>query len=128
MTYTQGIAIDGKYFDIPLVSINRTGDFLDKYVLKTEDGVIHREVVGVYYNYQASFGKMETETHAKLWEKLSEPVESHTIELPDANGTTVFKAYISSLSDDYLRILDSTATFQNLKCKFVAMEPARKKA
>ncbi len=31
MEYTQGIRIDGIYFDVPLVSIKRTADFLDKY-------------------------------------------------------------------------------------------------
>ena len=40
--FTQGIKIDGEFFDVPLVSIKRTGDFLDKYANRTEDGVLHR--------------------------------------------------------------------------------------
>lgn len=33
--YKQGIRIDGITFDIPLISISRTGDFLDKYAERT---------------------------------------------------------------------------------------------
>lgn len=125
--FTQGIKIDGEFFDVPFVSIKRTGDFLDKYANRTEDGVLHRELIGVYYNYQASFGTMDTDTHQKLWSKLSEAVEFHTITLPDAYGTYSFVGYISSLSDEYLKILDNGATFENLQCKFIAKSPARKK-
>ena len=49
MTYTQGIEIDGVYFDVPFLSIKRTADFLDKYAERTEDGDLKRELIGVYF-------------------------------------------------------------------------------
>ena len=50
MKFTQGIIVDGTYFDLPMVSLKRSADFLDKYAERTEDGVLHRELIGVYYN------------------------------------------------------------------------------
>ena len=57
--YTQGITIDGVEFLIPLLSIKRTADALDKYAERTEDGDLKREVIGVYYNYQLSVGTVD---------------------------------------------------------------------
>lgn len=124
--YEQGIYIDGTFFDVPLVSIKRSGDFLDKYANRTEDGVLQRQLIGVYFNYTANFGTMDTATHKQLWDKLSEPVAFHDVTLPDATGTYVFKAYVSSLSDEYLHVYNDHVTFQNLTCKFIAQAPARR--
>lgn len=50
--YTQGIYIDGQLWDIPLVSIRRSFDVLDKYAERNEDdGDLKREILGVYLNY-----------------------------------------------------------------------------
>ena len=52
MLYTQGIYIDGMYFDVPLVSVKREANFLDKVAGRTEDdGDLYRELIGVYLNY-----------------------------------------------------------------------------
>jgi len=126
MEFTQGITIDGTYFDVPFVSIKRTGDFYDKYANRTEDGILHRELIGVYFNYTANFGTMDVQTHKNLWDKLSEPEEFHTVEIPDSFGTYSFVAYVSALSDEFRRIEEDTATFQNLTCKFIAQAPARR--
>lgn len=125
MLYTQGLRIDGEYFDVPFASIKRTADFLDKYANRTEDGDLHRELIGVYYNYQCSFGTMDTATHERLFNRLSEPEEFHTIELPHTTGTYTFRAYISSVSDEFLKIYEDRAEMQNLQCKFIAKQPAR---
>ncbi|SDZ88012.1 hypothetical protein SAMN02745687_00913 [Lachnospiraceae bacterium NK3A20] len=125
--FTQGISIDGEFFDVPILSIDRTGSFLDKYVVTTEDGTLHREPIGVYYNYEMSFGYMDTDTHQRLWAKLSEAMDFHKISLPDAHGTYNFSAYVASLSDEYRKIYTEKAEFKNLKCKFVAKELARKR-
>ena len=37
------VVIDGKSFNVPVVSLKRTADFLDKYGNRTEDGVLQRE-------------------------------------------------------------------------------------
>lgn len=68
------ITIDGVSFDVPVIGIVRRAEFLDKYAERTEDGVLHRELIGVYFNYQIQFGSTtDTTEYAALWTKLTEP-------------------------------------------------------
>lgn len=127
MAYTQGISIDGIHFDIPMISLKRTADVLDKYANRTEDGDLKREVIGVYYNYQLSVGVVENQSvYDALWDKLTEPTEFHEITLPTSEGTYTFTGYVSSVSDEYRKITPTGATFQGLTCKFTAKKPSRR--
>lgn len=128
MKYEKGIIIDGTHFDIPMVSLKRSADFLDKYAERTEDGVLHRELIGVYYNYTLTVGSStafgETDYKA-FWDKVTEPVEFHEISVPTADGYYTFTGYISSVSDEYEKILNNKAVFKGFTCKFTAQAPAR---
>ena len=44
MIFTRGIYIDGEYFNIPIVSIKRNADFLDKFAERVETGELQREL------------------------------------------------------------------------------------
>ena len=126
MKVTQGIKIDGIDYNIPLVSVKRTADFLDKYAERTEDGDLKREILGVYFNYQLSIGTInDEEEYEKVYDKLTEPVEYHDFELPTTRGTYQFRGYISSVSDEIEKIFSDTARFKGLSCKFTAKKPAR---
>lgn len=126
MEYTQGISIDGTKFNIPLISIKRTAEVLDKYAERTEDGDLKRELIGVYYNYQMSFGTIDNDDlYEALWDKFTEPVEFHDFTLPTTRGTHSFRGYISSVSDEVEKILSDTAKFKGLQCKFIAKKPSR---
>ena len=46
------IVIDSIDYDIPIVSLSGQADMLDKYAERTVDGVLHRELIGVYDNYE----------------------------------------------------------------------------
>lgn len=125
--YTQGIYIDGIYFDVPLVSIGRSFDVLDKYAERNEDnGDILREILGVYANYTLSFGVVEDDDlYEKLLDKLTEPEEFHDFILPSAKQPFSFRGYISQVQDEMLKIYSDTVTFQNLSCKFTMKTPFR---
>jgi hypothetical protein len=124
----MSIIIDGTTYDVPVLSIVRRADFLDKYAERTADGVLHRELIGVYFNYQIKFG-MTTDTvkYAALWDKLTEPVEFHTVTVPDEDGTSyTFTAYFSGVGDNLRRIDDSEQTFwKSLTVNFTAQSPER---
>ena len=127
MNFTQGIKIDNIYFDIPMVSLKRNADVLDKYANRTEDGDLKREIIGVYYNFTLTVGVVENPAlYQSLWDKLTEPTEFHTVELPDINGVYRFTAYISSVSDEYMKVKSNSASFQGLTAKFTAKSPARR--
>ena len=129
MKFKKGIMIDGIYFDIPMVSLKRTADFLDKYAERTEDGELQRELIGVYYNYTLTAGTStdfgETDYEA-FWNKMTEPVEFHDISIPTQSGYYTFRGYISSVSDEYKKILENEAVFTGFTCKLTAKGPARK--
>lgn len=126
MKYTQGISIDGVAFNVPFISIKRSADFLDKYAKRTEDGELKRNLIGVYFNYQMSFGIIDDDAlYKKLWEKLTEPVEFHDFILPTTGGTFSFRGYVSKVEDEVEKILSDTTKFSGLQCKFLAQKPAR---
>lgn len=122
------IVIDGESFAIPILSIKRKAEFLDKYAERTEDGVLHRELIGVYFNYELAFGRThDVDEYAALWAKLTEVEEFHEVTVPDFDGTGgqyTFEAYFAGVSDE-LRKEDSTRTFwKNLVVNFIAKSPA----
>ena len=86
-TYTQGLVIDGITYNIPLVSIKRTLDFLEKYANRTEDGDIKIETIGLYKNYTISIGIIDD---VALYDQLIEHITDcsnrfQTVVLPDAS-------------------------------------------
>ena len=121
------IIIDCKNYDIPVISLKRQAEFLDKYANRTEDGVLHRELIGVFFNYQLQFGiTTDTAEYQKLWEKLTEPEEFHTVTVPDEKDKYTFTAYFSNVADEMLRKKANKNFFQNLTVNFIAKAPARK--
>ena len=125
MSITRGIYIDGTHYQVPIKSLKRSGEFLDKYANRTEDGILHRELIGVYYNYQIEFGAMDDDTHDALFEVLSEAVESHTVKVPANGGWYSYEAYVSSLSDNVKKITEDGVEYDALKCHFIAMQPEK---
>ena len=85
MKFEKGIKVDGIYYDIPMVSLKRNADFLDKYAERSEEGDLLRELIGVYYNYTLTVGSSsdfgDTDYEA-FWNKMTEPVEFHEISVP----------------------------------------------
>lgn len=122
------ITIDGEDFDIPILSIKRKADFLDKYAERTEDGVLHRELIGVYFNYELQFGRTTNVTeYANLWNKLTEVEEFHQVSVPDFDGNGnqyIFEAYFSNVSDELRRETNAATFWKNLTVNFIARSPA----
>lgn len=122
----MSIIIDGETYNIPILSIKRKADFLDKYAERTADGVLHRELIGVYFNYQLKLGSTtDTTEYARLWEKLTEPEEFHTVIVPDEDGDYTFTAYFSNVGDELRRMKNAKNYWNSLTVNFIAKEPAR---
>jgi hypothetical protein len=118
------IIIDGTTYDIPVLSITRKADFLDKFAERTEDGVLHRELIGVYFNYQLQFGQTaNVSEYAALWNKLTEAEEFHTVTVPDESGDYTFTAYFSSVGDELRKTKDAVNFWRGLTVHFIAQSP-----
>ena len=121
------IKIDGMTFDVPVIDLTRKADFLDKFAKRTEsEGELLRELIGVYFNYQLRFGIAKDATeYQRLWDKLTEPVEFHTVVVPDEKGDYTFKAYFSNVGDKMLKKTQQRNYWQDLTVNFTAQVPAR---
>lgn len=121
------IIIDDTEFDIPIKRLICKGEVLDKYAERTNDGKLHREIIGVYFNYQLEFARSATNTtvYSALWQKLTEPEEFHTVTLPDEDGNFTFEAYISNVGHELVKDKETQKYWKNLTANFIAREPAR---
>lgn len=118
--------IDGIGYKIDVLSVKRTADFLDKYAERTENGDLERELIGVYFNYKLQFGPgVDRAEYARLWDKLTEPVEFHEVTVPDEDGDYTFTAYFSNVADELLRKVAEKNYCKNLTVNFIAKKPAR---
>lgn len=123
--YTQGLVIDGTLYSVPLVSIKRTLDFLEKYANRTEDGDVKIETIGIYKNYSISIGTIDD---SELYDRLIEHITDcenrfHKVVLPDAAKTFEFYGYFSSISDDVEKVLESGALYKGLTWKMTSKKP-----
>lgn len=120
------IKIDGMTFDVPVIDLSKSADFLDKFAKRTEDGGLRRELIGVYFNYQLKLGIADdANEYQQLWDKLTEPVEFHTVTVPWTNGNYTFKAYFSNVKDKLLMETQERNYWQDLTVNFTAQVPAR---
>lgn len=118
--------IDGIGYKIDVLSVKRTADFLDKYAERTENGDLERELIGVYFNYKLQLGPgVDRTEYARLWDKLTEPVEFHEVTVPDEDGDYTFTAYFSNVADELLRKVAEKNYWKNLTVNFIAKKPAR---
>ena len=121
------VVLDGITYDVDVISIDRTADMLDKYANRTEDGELHRELIGVYFNYQLKFGPgVNIDEYNRLWEKLTEAVAFHTVTVPYGNGSYTFVAYFASVKDQLMLKERQDNFFNNLSVNFIARSPARR--
>lgn len=63
--------------------------------------------------------------YARLWDKLTEPVEFHEVTVPDEDGDYTFTAYFSNVADELLRKVAEKNYWKNLTVNFIAKKPAR---
>lgn len=118
--------IDGIGYKIDVLIVKRTADFLDKYAERTENGDLERELIGVYFNYKLQLGPgVDRAEYARLWDKLTEPVEFHEVTVPDEDGDYTFTAYFSNVADELLRKVAEKNYWKNLTVNFIAKKPAR---
>lgn len=120
------ITIDGIDYSIGVVKISRKANVFDKYAKRTVDGDLHREIIGVYYNYEIEFGSFwDMEQYDKLYDKLTEPQEFHIISVPTNKGIRTFKGYIAEVEDEIEYVENNNRRIKGLKCSFISKVPSR---
>lgn len=120
------LTIDGQSYKIDVLSCKRTFDFLDKHAQRTENGDLERELIGVYCNYKLELGVgYDPDEYDRLIDKLSEPVEFHTVTVPGTIRDFTYTAYFSNVADALLLASGKANYWKGLTVNFIAKKPAR---
>jgi hypothetical protein len=119
------IEIDGVSYPVHLIEVKRKADTLDLQSYRSEDGVLHRKVIGTYMNYSVTIGVEENlDLYDRLFDVLSAPVEYHMVKFP--NESVALKRYISSVQDDILRVTDEGTLYKGLSFNAICTEPTKR--
>lgn len=123
--------VDGVQYNVfvPSGGIKRSGQVLDgNNAGRTKTGVMIRDIIGTFYNYTIEIETLGTESgeYDRLYEVLTSPMNQHTIEVPYAQSTLVFNAYVTSAEDKLDMIVDGTNRWAGLSVNFIAMKPQRR--
>ena len=115
------IIVDTDY-DIPIVSLSGQADMLDKYAERTVDGVLHRELIGVYDNYEIQFAPSyrDSATYSDLWFKLTEPVPWHTVKFPTIFGEREIEGYFANTRHEVSKQKGGVTYWKGLSTSFVS--------
>lgn len=123
------IKMDGvTYSTLHVVSIKRTFTVLDgENAGRVQSGGMIRDVIGTFYNYAVEIDPdaASRADYDAFFEAISAPVDSHTLEVPYAQTTLVFEAYVTQGGDELVLMEDAANRWENLSFNFIAMEPQR---
>ena len=124
MANSKYIIIDNVEYQVPILELKRKGDILDLTANRTEDGVLHRDVIGTFYNYTLNIGECKDKAlYEQLWYVLTAPVASHMIELP--HDHIQFEGYFGSCQDNIFFVTSEGYRAKGFSCNLVATRPAR---
>ena len=122
-TPSKYLIVDGVVYNVPIVELKRKGDILDLTATRTEDGNLHREVIGTYYNYTLGVERCGDITeYDAFWWAVTAP-SNHTIILPYA--TEEIEGYFGSAQDEMFFINAEGKRCKGFTCNMVAVRPAR---
>ena len=120
------VIIDGTTFSGVVAEVKRSFTVMDSdNTGRTLDGVMHRDVIGTYYNYDITFtcNNVNGSTYDRLYDILSQPTESHSITVPFGQSTLTYEAYITSGKDVLKKY--KPAIWGELQVSCIAMRPNR---
>ena len=121
-------SVDGKYYDVLIGNIKRSARIEEGDESGTLlNGSYDRDLIGTYYDYDVEFGvnKLNPSDYDELYECLTEPTDYHIITLPYGQSTLTFKAYISDVSDEYVKVLAGNKLWKGMSVSFTAQAPSK---
>jgi hypothetical protein len=124
---TTSITIDGETYTIPLMSLKRKSDPLYKYAERVQSGSLKSELIGVFINYDVEFGQSlnDLNEYSALYSKVTEPVESHEVILPNENGGLPFTVYFSPATDEIIKSKTTRNYYRSLSFSIICCDPSR---
>lgn len=120
--------IDGHAFDVAVVSLKQNFEVLDgPNAGRTMDARMHRDVLGVFYNYtiEVDLSQLNRDAADALFDIVSSPADSHVCTFPHNQTTITQDMYIAKGSRELLRQYRDCNYWGALSWNYIAMAPLR---
>ncbi len=126
----RGIKIDGETYDVRIVyeTLSRSFEIIEGSNAGTSLSYRSiRDIQGTGYTYsmQVEPNPANPAAYDAFYEKISEPVEYHTVEMPYGQSTITFQAKIDSGHDTYRGKIGGYNYWKGLTITFGYMQPQR---
>lgn len=94
---------------------------------RTKDWVMHRDVVGTFYNFNIGISSIfDIDLYNKVYKLISSPQASHTITCPYNGDLITFEGYITKGSREIDCIRNGVVVYKEITFNCIAIEPQRR--
>lgn len=124
------IRIDGKEYNVSVISVNLDAEFMYKYAERTEDFNLNYELGAVFFNQSLTFGVEDSENadfvalYRLLTTKGIDKGTGHNVEIWTPLGQMTFLMYPNKVQVEMQKARGSKTWWQDMQVKFIAVKPA----
>jgi len=123
----MSIIIDDVRYNVRISDDKVSSDVISKFAERTDDGILHQEVLGVYFNFELEFEPIRNpQLHNRFFMDLTAPIAERTVTLPGLLTTYTFRCYIRVDPVAIIRHKLSGNTYEAIKARFISIAPARR--
>ena len=118
--------MDGNAYDVDVLTLTRRFSIAETGTKDiTQDGEIHRDLTGTYYNYTM----IVAERHGnraeldRFWEDISKPVACHVCEFPYGQKLLTQRMFVQTGAQDIRRLETGKTSWGEIAVEFIAKKP-----
>ncbi len=130
----RGITVDGKLYDVDVLSVSLDTEFIYKYAERTEDYNLNYELGGVFFNQSITIGygygaEKQSTDFSKLWKLLSSESNidngtGHNVKVWTPLGRVTFLMYPDKVTVALKRDRDKQGTWwESMTVNFIGVGP-----
>lgn len=124
------IEVDGKTYNVSVMSVDLDAEFMYKYAERTEDFNLNYELGAVFFNQSLVFGVEDSDNQdfKDLYELLTtkgiDNGTGHNVKIWTPLGEKTFLMYPNKVQVKLLKARGSKTWWQDMSVKFIAVKPA----